>query len=120
MGVRRLEYGKELEKGLTEGTLEQAHERAVQRAQASRVAQRKKAEEDLVRKVSRKLREVFGGGKTYAKKEFAPSRARGRYERQREREAGKKQYKTVRTKAVTRGLKAAGLTKAEIARLRGR
>ncbi len=79
-----------------------ASEASKEAAQASVAAlAKKRAEESLLKKTQRKLKEVFYGSKTYSKKKVVPS--------------GKKPKDTVRTKGIKRQLKSA-LTQKEIAR----
>ena len=86
-------------------------------------------EESLIKKTRRRLKELFHGEKTYAKKEAVPSGRAWQYKAVREIEQEqrtgkvakrKKDIKTVRTKATEKGLKRAGVTEKEKARLRGK
>lgn len=67
--------------------------------------QKKRNEEALIKKVARKLREIYYGPKTYLPKKPKPKPA---------------EKTTVRTKTITKGLRSAGLTQKEIDRLRGK
>lgn len=65
--------------------------------------QKKRNEEALIKKVARKLREIYYGPKTYLPKKPKPT-----------------VKSTVRTKDITKSLRSAGLTQKEIDRLRGK
>lgn len=90
MAVTGLKYAQELEKEMAKGKpFEKAHKKAVKKA-AVKIPKKKKPKQDkwvlisgkrkrsdrdekIVKKVARKLREIFYGPKTYAKKKFRPS-----------------------------------------------
>lgn len=102
MAVTRSQYVRELEGRIAKGkSFEEAHKKAAKKAT---IRKKSKYDEKMVKKVARKLYEIFYGPKAYIKKEFKPT--------------GKKKFKTVRTKAVEKGLKRGGLTEKEIARFR--
>lgn len=67
------------------------------------VRRKKQREEALIKKVARKLREIYYGPKTYLPKKRKPT-----------------VKPTVRTKDITKSLRSAGLTQEEINRLRGK
>lgn len=72
-------------------------------ARALEKRDKKKKEEALIQKVKRKLQQIYYGKEYYSKIVKPKSVVKS----------------TVRTKAITRGLKVAGLTQKEINRLRG-
>lgn len=75
--------------------------------------QERKKRDALILRVGTKLKEMFYGGKTYAKKRFPPSggsaAARGEV---------KKRTATTVTKKIVRGLKQAGVSDKKIKQLR--
>ena len=75
MAVVRSQYAKELERRLAKGeSFDEAHVGAMKKG-AVKIAKRKRSDRDekVIKRVARKLREVFYGPKTYAKKKFRPS-----------------------------------------------
>lgn len=75
MGVIRSQYVRELEEKMARGkSFEQAHKKAVKKTTV-RPTKRKRPERDegVVKRVARKLYEIFYGPKAYAKKKFRPS-----------------------------------------------
>lgn len=77
MAVVRTRYVKKLEEEMARGkSFAEAHKIASKRATVKSTKRKPKYKKSLVKKVTRKLREVFYGKKTYAKKKFPPSRKR--------------------------------------------
>lgn len=105
MGVRRHQYAKEVEKNIAKGmTLDKAHKAAVARSKVqpevkTRTGKKVPSEEGMLKKMKRRLKELWGGEKTYLPKK-------------------KKPKKTARTKQVESGLKKAGLSESDIAKFR--
>jgi hypothetical protein len=110
MGVRRKEYGERLEKNIRKGqTLAEAHKGAAKASEAKPETKPKGITKLAWWK--RKAKEAAGGEKTYISKK--------RYEEMQAARRAKK-FTTTRTKGVSSGLKAGGLSDAEIRGLRGK
>jgi len=74
MSVIRSRYVEELEGKMAKGEpFEKAHKKAVKKTTVRSVKKRFDRDEDIVKKVARKLYEIFYGKKAYAKKKFKPS-----------------------------------------------
>lgn len=77
MSVTRTRYVKELEERMAKGkSFEKAHKKAAEVADVRPERKRSDRNKDIVKKVARKLYEVFYGKEAYAKKKFTPSRKR--------------------------------------------
>lgn len=81
MAVTRLTYAQELERRLAKGqSFEKAHAGAIKAGVVKKTTvkstKRKRPERDekIVKRVARKLYEVFRGPKAYAGKKFTPSK----------------------------------------------
>lgn len=106
MGVRRHQYAKEVEKNIVAGmSLDKAHKAAVAKskvqpeAKTTRTGKKAPSKEGLVKKTKRRLKELWGGEKTYLPKK-------------------EKSNETTRTKVVESGLKQAGLSESDIAKFK--
>ncbi|MCK4815855.1 hypothetical protein KA005_08795 [bacterium] len=74
MAITRSQYVRELEGRMAKGKpFEKAHEKAAKKATVKSVKKRSDLNEKMLKKVARKLYEVFYGPKAYAKKKFKPS-----------------------------------------------
>lgn len=75
MGVRRHQYARELEKNISEGkNLKQAHKKAAELSDVNRVPKTRTGKDapdkkSLLEKTKRRLKELWGGKKTYLKKD---------------------------------------------------
>jgi len=82
MGVRPRKYASELEKELKQGKgLEQSHSKATRRSQPLG-KKRTTPHSKLVKKVARKLREIFYGSTTYKNSAKGPTFNRSGYNKQ--------------------------------------
>jgi len=108
MGVRVSQYGKEMDKSKKGESLRTRHKKAVKRSSVKTSGKETKpgklSEKSLIKKTKRRLKELFYGERTYLPGHKKPK-------------TGKK---TNRTKRVEGGLKAAGLSASDIAKLRGK
>jgi len=74
MSVVRSRYVEELEGKMAKGEpFEKAHKKAVKKTAVKSTRKRSDRDEDIIKRVARKLYEVFYGSKAYAKKKFKPS-----------------------------------------------
>ena len=60
------------------GSIEKAHAAAKRASKMPVKKKKKKKKEGLIKRVKRKLREIYYGPKTYSKKKFTPSLKNGR------------------------------------------
>lgn len=117
MSVNRQKYGQYVEAYLKAGASDaEAHRLATKKATKVAAPVKKKGKEGFVKKTARRMKEVFGGKKTYAKKKVWNAKL-GKWLSPTEI---KKVKETKRTKEVKTGLKTAGLTKEEIRKLKGK
>ena len=72
MAINRQQYARELEKQLGMGkNLEKSHNTASKKFKTP--SQKKYNEVSLIKKVTKMLKEIYGGSKTYSKKKFSPT-----------------------------------------------
>lgn len=95
MGVRVSQYGREMDKSKKGESLQERHKKAVEISKVTRTGKKAESEEGLLKKTKRRLKELWGGEKTYLPKD-------------------KKSKKSTRTKQVEGGLKQAGLSAEDI------
>lgn len=118
MAVNRQKYGQYVESYLKAGaTPAEANKLATKKAEkvAQAVkAEKKKKQAGFLKKTARRMKEVFRGKKTYAKKKVYNVKL-GRWLSP---DGTKKVKATKRTKKVKTGLKTAGLTEEEIRKLK--
>ena len=103
MGVRVGQYGREMDKSKKSESLQERHKKAV-KVSSVKLKSKKEKGESLLSKTKRRMKELFYGERTYL-----PGHKKQKPTKQ-----------TVRTAKTVRGLRAAGLTEAEINRLRGK
>ena len=107
MGVRRHQYGKEMDKSKKGESLQTRHKTAVKRSSVGTKRSPSKYAQ-LVKKTRRRLKELFYGENTYLPKKKKVEKVKA------------KVGPTTRTKVVGKQLKTAGLSASDIAKLRGK